>query len=243
VNTVSQTVPPGRISPANLDTAKTFVIRPAVKRVEVLQCQYFIAEIYNRHYGIVFSNDITDLDQRIEPYPDRYVMGLIDGYLVAAAGLYTRRTYVETYGNVNTEDLDQMIAEAGMAGRYSGARRREYTKLVIRKGYGGRGIGKFFHAATHTRSFLEIDAEQTHVLVVCAKQSIYRAMYPEERIRTRVIKPFPHYAVHEQYCSKEDPMDSRLVIPSIDIAPAWYNRELPGEFQLEAIYEDRFLEA
>lgn len=221
--------------PQRIDDSKRMLIKIATRRSEILQCQYFIAEIYNSAYNIVFSSDIADLDQAIEPYPDRYVMGLIDGKLVAAAGLYIRRTYVATYGGITDDEIDTKIAEANMSHRYSAKRKREYTKLVVRGNYNGLGIGRFFHAATHSRSFLEIDSSEPNVLLVCAKQSIYRSMYSANRIQTRILKPFPHYAVHEKYCSPDDPMDSRLIIPEIDIAPQWYNLSLPGEFSLQEI--------
>jgi hypothetical protein len=183
----------------------------------------------------VFSSDIADLDQAIEPYPDRYVMGLLEGKLVAAAGLYIRRTYVATYGGITDEEIDEKIAAANMGHRYSAKRKREYTKLVVRGNHNGLGIGRFFHAATHSKHFLEIGASEPHVLLVCAKQSIYRAMYPADRINTRILKPFPRYAVHEKYSSPDDPMDSRLIIPEIDIAPQWYSLALPGVFTIQEI--------
>jgi hypothetical protein len=221
--------------PRRFDDSKVLEVKIATRRSEILQCQYFIAEVYNGAYNIVFSSDIADLNQAIEPYPDRYVMGLIDGKIVAAAGLYIRKTYVATYGGVTDEEIDLQIAATNMSHRYTSKRKREYTKLVVRGDHNGMGIGRFFHAVTHSKSFVEIDASEPHILLCCAKRSIYNAMYPKERINTRFLKPFPHYAVHENYSSPDDPMDSRLIIPEIDIAPEWYNLELPVEFSLQQI--------
>lgn len=212
-------------------------IRIARKRSEILQCQYLIAAIYNRHYDIVFSAEGADLDAKIEPYPHYYVMGLVDGELIACAGLYVRETYVERYGQVDDAEIQQLLRQAQAENRYSLACKHEYTKLVVRQDFEGRGIGRFFFAATHTRDFLQLDTTTPALLVVCAKLSIFRNLYDIVGIHTRRIRPFPIYRVHERYSSVEDPMESRLIIPDLDIDKRWYDRQLPGIFPVESFGE------
>ena len=200
-------------------------VRVARRYAEVVRCQYLIAEVYNKHYGIVFSKDCVDLHAKIEPYPHKYVMGLVDGEVVAAAGLYLRDTYVERYGQVTDDDL--RAALGADAGRYDPSRKREYTKLVVKDGFEGSGLGRAFFAASHSRSFLEADASEPTLLVCCAKRSIFTALYDKVGIHTRNVKPFPYYKVHEKYRSETDPMESRLIAPAIDIPPEWYAHDLP----------------
>ena len=112
-------------------------VKIATKRAEILGCQYLIAEAYNHHYDIFFSSDAANLNARIEPYPDRYVMGSLDGTLVATAGLYIRSTYGERYGQVTDDEIHRLLLEAGATQRYSARRKREYTKIVIRPDWQG----------------------------------------------------------------------------------------------------------
>ena len=114
----------------------------ASRRSEVLRCQYFIAEIYNKHYQIMFSEDIHNLEARIEPYPHRYLMGTVNGELVAAVGLYTRDTYVERYGAITDEEIQSQLLMAGVADQYQGAVKRELTKLVVKQGWEGLGLAR-----------------------------------------------------------------------------------------------------
>jgi len=207
-------------------------IRLARRSAEMVACQYLIKETYGRHYNIVFSKTHIDLNLKIEPYPHHYAMGLVDGELVACAGMYTKNTYVERYGDVGDADIARTLTEAGMPERISWPR-REYTKLVVRDGWGGRGIGRFFFAATHSKDFICPGEDKPPLLLACAKLSVFRNLYDASNLRARVIKPFPHYKVHELYRSEDDPMESRLLLPDVDIDPQWYNLSLPGTFELE----------
>jgi len=206
-------------------------LRLARRYAEIVECQYLIAEVYNRYYDIVFTRDEAELDSKIEPYPHRYVMGLVDGELVAAAGLYRRDTYVERYGDIDLSDV-QAALDAGGIDRSASDARREYTKLVVAQKWEGRGIGKFFFAATHCRDFIGSDMEGEPLLLACAKRSIWAALYDGSGIHTRRLAPFPEYRVHELYRSAEDPMDSRLIVPSVDIPPRWWDLKIPGTYEV-----------
>jgi hypothetical protein len=203
-------------------------VKLATKRADALRCQYLIAESYNHHYDIFFSRDSVNLDARIEPYPDRYVMGLVDGDVVVTAGLYLKSSYVERFGEVTDEDIDKLLKDADVHGRYSSKRKREFTKLVVRRDWEGRGILLHFFMATQCRDFLQLSAAEPCVVTVCAKASIFQNLYAEAGIRTRLIKPFPIYEVHSLYSSQDDPMESRLVIPELDIPPELYAGKLPA---------------
>ncbi len=63
-------------------------VRMAHTREDVARCQYAIAEVYNRQYDVVFSEDHHDLEAKIEPWPHRYLMVLHDATLAATIGLY-----------------------------------------------------------------------------------------------------------------------------------------------------------
>jgi hypothetical protein len=209
-------------------------IKLATRRADALRCQYLIAEAYNRNYDIFFSSDAVNLDARIEPYPDRYAMGIIDGELVATAGLYLRATYIERFGQVSDDDIDTLLKDAGVFGRYCAQRKREYTKLVIRDDWEGRGLGLQFFMATHCRDFLQLETDEPCIISCCAKVSIFHQLYETAGIRARLLKPFPVYQVHSLYRSAEDPMESRIIVPELDIPPDLYNRTLPAVYEVSS---------
>ncbi len=200
---------------------------------DVLRCQYFIAEHYNKHFGIMFSEDIHDLEAKIEPYPHRYLMGTVDGELVATMGLYTHNTYVERYGEITDEDLRLHLEAAGVTAEYQGAEKHELTKLVVREGWEGHGLARLIHVAAHARDFQELDAKGPVLILTCAKVSLLRRMYaPRGAITSRFLASFPRYPIHAAYRSDEDPMESRLTIPSIDVPEELRARRLPDELEL-----------
>jgi hypothetical protein len=208
-------------------------VQVARTRGEILRCQYLIAETYNREYDVVFSDDRYDLEAKIEPWPHCYLMVLDGDRLAGTCGLYLRDTYVERYGKVSDDEIQAMIDAAGAGDRYHASRKRELTKLVVAQSHAGRGLGRFVLGAAHSRAFLEQGGPEPHVLVICARRSIWENIYEPNGLRTRVIKPFPFYRVHERYRSESDPMDSRLILPDMDIPHRWYELAVPGEHELE----------
>jgi GNAT superfamily N-acetyltransferase len=209
-------------------------VSQARSRSDILACQYVIAEVYNHEYEVVFSDDRYDLDGKIEPWPHRYLMCQVDGELAATFGIYLQDTYVERFGLVTDAEVRAMLVDAGAAERFALHGKRELTKLVVRKQYRGLGLGRFLLGAAHARTFSQMETEHPRLLVSCAKRTIWHNMWTGAGIRTRVIKPFPLYRVHELYRSEDDPMDSRLIIPDLDIPARWYQLAIPGEYEIES---------
>lgn len=210
-----------------------FRLSIASRTAEVLRCQYFIAESYNKNFGIMFSEEIHNLEAKIEPYPQRYLMGTIDGELVATLALYTRDTYVERYGQITDEEIEQQLQAAGVADQYQGAVKRELTKLVVKEGWDGHGLARIIHTRAHARAFLEQDTTSPAIVMVCAKVSLLRHMYsPRGVIGSRFLAPFPRYPIHNAYRSDEDPMESRLTIPSLDVPEELRELQFPLEVEI-----------
>jgi GNAT superfamily N-acetyltransferase len=206
----------------------------ARSRADILQCQYLVAEAYNTAYAIVFSDDHYDLDAKIEPWPHRYLMCRVNGELAATFGLYLRDPYVERFGRVTDDDVRPLLVDAHADDRFALEGKRELTKLVVRPPYRGTGLGKLMLAAGHSRAFCQMETPRERLVIACAKRSIWKNVYDPMGIHTRVIKPFPYYRVHEFYRSEDDPMDSRLIIPDLDIPRRWYELEIPGEHEIDA---------
>lgn len=207
-------------------------LRCAESRGDVVRCRQLIAEVYNRDYDVVFSEDHFDLEAKIEPWPHRYLMALHGDELVATCGLYTHNTYVERFGNVADSDLERMLDRAGVADQYDVTRRREFTKMSVRHSWRGRGIAPWLTGAGHSKHFTDVERDRA-VMVFCAKLSIIDRIFHRAGLETRTIKEFPFYKVHELYRSPADPMESRLIIPKSDIPDRWYELELPGEYEIE----------
>ena len=92
---------------------------------------------------------------------------------------------------------------------------------------------------SQVRDFLHIDAEAPNVIIACAKVSIFRALHDSLGIRTRLIKAFPYYQVHSMYRSDSDPMETRLVIPELDIPSEIYDRKLPSSCEFNPIRREQ----
>lgn len=208
------------------------LFRRAESSADILRCRQLIAEVYNRDYEVVFSEDHYDLAAKIEPWPHRFLMALHGQELVAACGLYTHNTYVERFGQVSEGELRSMLREADATCDLH--QRREFTKMSVRHGQRGQGIGAWLTGAAHSRHFTEVDQDQA-VMVFCAKLSIINNIFHRVGLRTRRIKEFPFYKVHELYRSPDDPMESRLIIPALDIPERWYQLQFPGEYEIERL--------
>ncbi len=208
------------------------LVRQADSRGDVMRCRQLIADVYNRDYEVVFSEEHFDLEAKIEPWPHRFLMLVHERELVAACGLYVRNTYVERFGGVTDGDLQAMVDGAGVRATHNVANRREFTKMSVRHTWRGRGISPWLTGAGHSKHFTEVEADGA-VMVFCAKRSIIENIFHRAGLRTRTIKEFPFYKVHELYRSPTDPMESRLIIPSMDIPRGWYDLPIPGEYDIE----------
>lgn len=209
-------------------------VRLAETHADILRCQYAIAEVYNREYEVVFSTDHYDLEAKIEPWPHRYLMLLDGDTLAAAVGLYLRETYVERFGGITRDDIERVLREAGAADRYDARELREVTKLVVTRPYRGRGLSPIALGCAHSTGFMQHASTPPPLVVFCAKRSIMRSVYGAAGLQHRLLKPFPLYKVHELYRSEDDPMESRLMIPDLDVPARWYNLTLPAVLEVEA---------
>jgi hypothetical protein len=201
---------------------------------DVVRCRQLVAEVYNAQYGVVFSEDTYDLDAKIEPWPQRFLMGLLDGELVAVCGLYLRDTYVERFGLVSDADVAAALRAAGVEGHHDPARRREITKLVVVRPYRNLRITPILMSCALARAFMDVDAEQPPLVTFCAVRTM-RRLIERQGIRTRHLKPFPHYKIHEAYRSESNPMDSYLVIPELDVPARFRDLAIPGEHELASL--------
>ncbi len=208
-------------------------VQIAWSRAEVASCRDLIADVYRTEYGVTFSEDGHDLDAKIEPWPHRFAMGLVDGELVATMGLYVRDTYVERFGACGDAEIQALIDAAGAGERFLAAHKRELAKMTVRREWRRRGINHFFAPATLSHDFVQLDGDHPSVIVCCGKRSIWENIWHRAGCTTRIIKPFPAYKAHELYRSDGDPMDSRLMIPGIDIPVRWSNLTLPCELEVE----------
>ena len=212
-------------------------VRMATTRQDVARCQYAIAEVYNRQYEVVFSEDHHDLEAKIEPWPHRYLMVLAEDTLVATIGLYLRNTYVERFGQVPRDEFERVLGTPNTVEHYDVSRLREVTKLVVQPEYRGQNLARFTLGCGHARSFCQTAADEPHLITFCAKRSIVDHVYSGPGISSRVIKPFPMYKVHELYRSPEDPMDSYLIVPEADIPSRWYDLALPGQYEVAELMQ------
>ena len=210
-------------------------LRIARSSADVLSCQCLIAQVYNRHYGVVFSDDIYDLDAKIEPWPHRYLMAFSGDELAAVCGIYLHHTYVERFGLVSDAEISAQLEQAGVRASYDPGLRRELTKLVVAPPWRKLHLSPAIIAACHSRHFMDIEADRTPLLTYCCVRTIAEGIMTRHGIRARRLKPFPKYKVHELYRSESNPMDSYLVIPDLDVPPAYRDLPIPGEYTLDVL--------
>lgn len=199
---------------------------------DVIKCRHLIAEVYNAQYGVVFSEDVYDLEAKIEPWPHRYLMGILGSELVAVCGLYTRNTYVERFGLVSDAEVAAALREAGVDGRYDPSNRREFTKLVVARPYRNLRITATLMGFALARAFADMESERPPLVTFCAVRTM-RRLIERLGIHTRHLKPFPSYKIHEAYRSESNPMDSYLVIPDLDVPASFRDLVIPGEYDVE----------
>jgi hypothetical protein len=210
-------------------------LRIARSSADVLSCQRLIAEVYHRHYGVVFSDDIYDLDAKIEPWPHRYLMAHSGDDLAVVCGIYLHHTYVERFGLVSDDEIATQLEAAGVERRYDPRIRRELTKLVVAPPWRKLHLSPAIIAAAHSRHFMDLDAPRPPLLTYCCVRSVAEGIMTRHGIRARRLKSFPRYKVHELYRSEENPMDSYLVIPELDVPAAYRELAIPGEHTLEVL--------
>ncbi len=206
-------------------------------------CKRIIAEVYETEYGVKFHDDDDQCnpDHMIEPWPHRFMMGTVDGNVVAAGGLFVRsNTYVWRYGKITHDDVNRVIEEASQGHRYHSHRQVELAKTTALKRWRRYGLATALARASLSREFLEIDPhpEGDSLVICCGKHSIWEGLWKKKAgCTTRHVKPFPHYKAHEKYRNGE-PMDSRIMLPATDIPPDWHALKLPVTFRVFKAAED-----
>jgi hypothetical protein len=202
-------------------------VRLAADPPDVAACRELIGRVYLERYGVTLSDAAADPDGGAERFPDRYVLGEVDGRMVACAGLYCGTTYVERFGGVDAGDVRAACRQAGLEpAEYADRPFVEYTKIVVDPTRGRRGYGRRFLAASHAAGFLAPAGERLPLVLVCARLTTFR-LWEAVGIHTRFLREFPSYRNHARYRSVADPMESRLVIPERDVPTRFLRAELP----------------
>jgi len=194
---------------------------------EQLRCKYNSAEVYHKYYKIFFTDGACHLNQKIEPYPHRFLMACgNDNKLLGSIGLYTHDCYVTRFGNVTTQEIQDILTKADVADYYDPTKVREITKVAINDEK--KGIAKMLLSFAHSTQFFNPEESTTpYLLLICGTKKIFKNFWDALGINTRFIKTFPYYKVHEYYRSPENPMESRLIIPKLDIPEHISNHLLP----------------
>ncbi len=210
-------------------------IRPAETESEIKACRELLAHVYGKEYGVRFVDGVYDLEKKVESWPDRHLMALIDGELAGTFGLLEKKTFVEQFGNVTLDDLIPILncanSERSLITRKicEGAKLAVIPKFFIRSNKIARAlVGSLF-----SYNFLKPVNGIQPLVVACAKLSVYRKIV-EPIVNTRRIKSFPQYRIHEYYQSVNNHMESRLVVPEIDVSSNWRSLRFPFEIELGA---------
>ncbi|MBT5856360.1 hypothetical protein HOH87_07005 [bacterium] len=218
-----------------INDKKNITLRVAQKRSDIIRCQYLIAERYNKYYKIFFSKDTADLNAKIEPYPHKFLMALHEDELVGVIGLYTHNTYIETFGNVSTGEIKKISHQ--LTKEKPNTTFVEVTKLVITSKWIGTHLSQLLLGAAFSKTFLSSSVNDSQNIIVgtCAKISVFKHLFTPVGISTHLIKDFPKYKVHELYGTKKNPVQSRLIIPELDVPKQLYDLQIPGTHAIDAV--------
>jgi ribosomal protein S18 acetylase RimI-like enzyme len=195
---------------------------------QIARCKELIALVYSS-YGVSFSDEAYDIERKVERWPHRFLMAERHGQVVAVVGLYIKDTYVERFGRVSKAQLARVLVGNDVQHRYSVDHTREITKISVHPHHRDRGLGRLITRCAFAEAFLQRDAARRHLVLACAKHSVWHRVFGGAGIRNRFIGEFPNYKIHELYRSEQDPMDSRMIIPDIDIPDHVYRLSLPVE--------------
>jgi len=214
----------------------TLLVRRATTPEDAEIARRLIHRVYSRQYGVRFTDDhrLCDPSQSLEPWPHRFVLGSVGGTVVAAAGLYVGWTYAQEFGELQEEQIADILRLRGAVSHLTRPR-VEYTKLVVHPDWTGLGIGRLFLMASHSRDFLRPeDSEEVPLLLACGKVSVFETLYRAVGMGTATIAPFPRYESHRRYHSRSDRMESRLILPEQDLPQEWFDTTLPVEVPVVA---------
>ena len=202
---------------------------------DIIKCQYLVAMAYNRYYKVFFSKDKYDLAAKIEPYPHRFVMAMVDGELAGVSGLYIRNTYIEKFGKVSEDDILSVFDKQNITRDDIDLETKyEITKVVCTPKWLGYGLGAFLWGSANSKAFLysAFKDKPFPMVMACAKLSAFDYFERNTGIVTQKLKDFPVYKIHEFYSSSDDPMESRIIVSERDVPDFWYHLDLNGIYEI-----------
>lgn len=203
-------------------------VKIAESQTEIQGCKLLVRKIYQSRYGIKFSN-FPDPKRKIETFPDRFLMAEVDGVIYGCLGLYLSNTYCEQFGQISDMNIETILKSIphSIPRPYD---LRELSRLAVKPGLRSLQavVVKCLSLASHMRDFIHFDSDQSMILC-CGKSAIFRWIHHRSGIRTRFVKFFPKYKSHEDYVSKNVPMEIRLVVPKVDVPELLYTIKCPFE--------------
>lgn len=215
-------------------------IAPASTPAEIRACRELVAQVYGEAYGVRFSETEFNLDERVEGWPDRFLMALSGKKLAACLGIYDGPTYVERFGGVTAADLDPLLKAAGVRPEAAGRRWVELARMTTNREFRSRHVGLLLTGAAHSMEFLDARKAGLPLVLTCLRLSLSEKFWGHISVGCRTIKPFPEYRIHDRYRIPGDPMVSRLTIPEVDVPARWLNLKLPTAVDAALLEGDRW---
>ena len=206
----------------------TLIIRRAQTASDIGQCQALIRRVYLDRYNVTFASKF-DLNAGIEKFPHRFLMGLVGQRLAVTVGIYDRVTYVERFGRLPPDRMQQAIDQSNSGLDFRAENARELTKLAVDPLFEGCGLVRPFFSYAMSDTFLQDNATAgPAALVMATTTSIRKILCHDVNVHTRSLGRFPIYPAHQAYASVDDPMESYLIIPDLDIPISIRKLNLPA---------------
>lgn len=205
-------------------------VKIADSSAEILECKNLIAESYYQAFGISLSDRSFNLKQKVELYPHYYLMGIIKDELVATIGLYLYNINSQHYTNVTDKKIELALEKEGLAGIISAKNKRELSKFAVKKEWRNKGIAKPFIGLSHSKHFIHLIGDGSHILVNSAISPTFKILN-SLGIKSRRLEVVPANRIYKNY-RKNQQMETRLTIPYFDIPSNWYNFKLPGYYSI-----------
>lgn len=207
-------------------------VKVADSNAEIVECQSLIADIYYENFGISLCDRSFNPQEKVELYPHYYLMGIVKDELVATMGLYLYNINSQQYANVTDREIESALSKEGLDGIVSSKNKRELSKFLVKKEWRNKGLSKAFLGLAHSKDFIHLIGDGSHILVNTAFSPIFKVL-DSIGIKSQLIKTIPANKVYPNYRS-DRAMETRLTIPYFDIPSCWYNFKLPGEYTINS---------
>lgn len=183
---------------------------------DVQRCGSFVRLWYQRSYHIEFADNLFDIKNHIEPYPDYYLMAEYEGEVVGVLGVYLQRCTISRAGF----PVECYFSELSVV---------EHTKLTVAKPWRHRGLASSLIRLGLSKSFLKI-CGSPDIIAYNSVGDLFLKIHDKLSIPHHSLTIDAHdpdyCSMQQAYFSDDNPCQYRFV--QVSEIPLWiFNQAMP----------------